>query len=416
MEKYLIKGEKRLTGKIDIQSAKNSVLPILSASILTDSEVILHKCPKILDVFNMLEILKSLGVKTTWQGSSLIINSSGISSFEVDESLAKELRSSIFLLGSILSRFKKAVASKPGGCDIGIRPIDLHIKGLKDLNVKIKEENGKLECDGENMTANDIYLDYPSVGATENLIMASVFLDGTTRIFNPAKEPEIVDLQDFINAMGGKISGAGTDKIEIIGVKKLTKVEYTPIADRIAVGTFLIGVAMSGGKIEINGADIKHSYALIAKLKNSTCKISYKNGTIYLTAPKRLKAVSKIETMPYPYFPTDLQSQILAMQTISNGTCIIKENMFETRFKHIAELIKMGADIVVKDNVAIVKGVNNLYGTTLNAYDLRGGASLVLAGICGVGETIINNVYHIDRGYENFEQTLNSLGADIVRI
>lgn len=414
-EKYFIKGGRKLSGSIYPATSKNATLPILAASLLADSEVIIHNAPKIQDVYSMLDILNSLGVKTSFIDNTLAIYPNTLNKFEIKEELGSKLRSSIFLMGPMLAKYRKVIIGKPGGCNIGTRPIDIHLDGLKSLNVDISLEKDIL-CDGSNMKNANIYLRYPSVGATLNLMMACVFLENTSCIYNPAKEPEIVDVQNFINAMGGKISGAGTDKIEITGVKSLKGVEYTPILDRIEVGTYLILTAMTGGKIEILGSNIEHYSSLITKLKNSTCKISYKNGTIYLTASKRLKSVSNIDTGPYPCFPTDLQSQMLSMQCISSGISYIKENMFETRFNQVTELQKMGANITIKDNVAIVKGVPYLVGANLIAKDLRGGASLVLAALAAKGESIVEDIYHIDRGYENFEGTLKKIGADIVRI
>ena len=416
MEKLLVKGNNKINGKISIQTSKNAVLPILAASILTDKKVIIHKCPKIIDVYNMIRILKELGCKVKWNDSSIIIDSQQANKSEIPHNLAKELRSSIFMLGSILGRFHTAQVAYPGGCDIGIRPIDLHIKGLSALNVKIEESGGTLYCDGKDLKGDNIHLDCPSVGATENIMMAAVLASGKTIIRNAAKEPEIVDLQNFINKMGGKITGAGSSTIEIQGVKKLNGVEYTPIFDRIVAGTYLIATAMTGGKIEIDNCYAEHIYSLITKLKESTCKIEYFNDKIYLVAPKKLQSIHTVETMPYPGFPTDLQAQILSLTTIADGTSIIIENIFETRFKHVGELIKMGAKITVRDRMAIIRGVNRLNGTQVYAHDLRGGAALILAGLCGDGVTEINDVYHIDRGYENITGLLQKLGVDIKRV
>jgi UDP-N-acetylglucosamine 1-carboxyvinyltransferase len=416
MEKLLVKGKTKLNGKVCVQTSKNAVLPILAASILTDKKVIIKKCPKIIDVLNMIRILKELGCVVQWEGDNIIIDSSGANKSEIPQNLAKELRSSIFMLGSILSRFHKAKVAYPGGCDIGIRPIDLHIKGLSMLNVKIEESGGTLYCEGKDLKGAVIHLDCPSVGATENIIMASVLAKGETIIQNAAKEPEIVDLQNFINKMGGRISGAGSSIIHITGVDKLQGVEYQPIPDRIAAGTYLIGAAMTGGSIELSNCCTEHIYSLITKLKESTCKIDYINDKIYLKAAKRLQSIHTIETMPYPGFPTDLQAQMLSLTTIAKGTSIIIENIFETRYKHVAELNKMGAKITVRDRMAIVRGVKSLYGTQVCAHDLRGGAALLLAAVSAEGVTEISDVFHIDRGYENMTDIMISLGADIKRV
>lgn len=416
MDKLLVKGNKKINGRIRNQTSKNAVLAMLAASILTDKEVVIRNCPKITDVENMAKILVELGCGVKWEDDALVIDSSTASKSEIPHSLAKELRSSIFMLGSILGRFHKAKVAYPGGCDIGIRPIDLHIKGLKALNIDIEETGDTICCDGKEIRGSIIHLDCPSVGATENIMMAGVLAEGTTVIKNAAKEPEIVDLQNFINAMGGKIRGAGSSTIEIEGVKQLGRVEYTPISDRIVAGTYLISAAITGGSIEVENCHVEHIYSLITKLRESTCKVEYFNDKIYLKAPKTLQSIHKIETMPFPGFPTDLQAQILALMTVANGTSLIVENIFETRYKHVAELVKMGAKITVKDRMAIVRGVPKLYGANVYAYDLRGGAALVIAGLAADGLTQINDIHHIDRGYEDLAGTLQSLGADIKKI
>lgn len=416
MDKFLINGGRKLNGVIDIPCAKNSYLAILAACMLSKDSIILHKCPKFSDIDKMLEILSTLGCKIQRTDQDVYIDCSCASYYEVPQELAKVIRSSIFLLGAILSKLKKAKVSYPGGCDIGTRPIDLHLKGLRALNVKIVERHGFIECDATDLKGNDVHLDYPSVGATENIMMAAVFAKGTTQIFNAAKEPEIVDLQNFINSMGGKVYGAGNSTITIVGVDSLHSTEYTPISDRIIAGTYLIAAATCGGDVTITNANYQHIYSLITKIKNSSCNISISNDKIRLVSTTRPKSFETIETMPYPGFPTDLQAQALVMQTISNGTCVISENLFETRFKHVPELIKMGADIVVKGRVAVVKGVENLYGAEVTSHDLRGGAALTIAGLVAKGYTTINDVHHIDRGYYKLEQSFESLGADIKRI
>ena len=320
------------------------------------------------------------------------------------------------MLGPLIARFKHAKVAYPGGCNIGTRPIDLHIKGLQSLNVKIEEKHGYIFCDATNILSGEVHLDFPSVGATENIIMASVFSKGTTTIYNAAKEPEIEDLQNFINAMGGKVCGAGTSTITIEGVKKLHGITYTPIPDRIITGTYLIACAAASGKVCLTNTNPNHNTALISKLKQSGCKMQIKNDKITLEATHRQKSISKIETLPYPGFPTDLQSQILTLQTISKGTSVIIENLFETRFKIYTELTKMGADIIIKDRMALINGVKALYGANVTAPDLRSGAGLIIAGICAEGYTTINDIYHIDRGYLKIENDLNLLGANIKRL
>ena len=417
MEKFKVYGGNQLVGSTKIYGAKNACLPLLAASILTEQKIVFNGMPNFRDVANMEKILIDLGCKINIEGDNVEIDSATANKFSISSKLAKEIRSSIFMLGSLLSRFKRAKIAYPGGCDIGNRPIDLHIKGLRDLGVKIEERHGYIECDGSNMKAGIIHLEYPSVGATENLIMASVFNKGTTIIINGAKEPEIVDLATFINKMGGKVSGAGTACIKIEGVQKLNGCTHTPISDRIVGGTFLLAGAITGGNVEISGINPEYLYSLTTKLSQSGCQISVLGDKIKLsTNGKRLKSVPSIETSPYPGFPTDLQSPMLCLQTVCKGTSVITENLFETRFKLVAELKKMGADITVKDKVAIIHGVKQLSGAEVFAEDLRGGASLVLAGLVAQGYSEVNNIFHIDRGYYKFEEELERLGANIKRI
>ena len=414
-DRIKIQGGRELFGSVEITKAKNAILPIIAATILCDGEIDLIDVPNLADVDKMLDIIIALGGKAQREGKNIIINTSNVSSFEIPPSLASEIRSSIFMLGPILAKHKKARVAFPGGCDIGSRPIDLHLAGLRDLNVKIVEDHGFIECDGKNMKNGIIHLDFPSVGATENIMMAAVFLKGETTILNAAKEPEIVDLANFICKMGGKITGAGTSTIKIRGVKKLHPATYSAMPDRIVAGTYLIACAMTGGKILLKNANYEDIYALISKLRNSGCKIEYKDDKITLEAKNKPLSCLSVETQPYPGFPTDLQAQFLALQTVSSGISVIYENMFETRFKHVPELMKMGAKITTRDRMAIVVG-GKLFGANVESHDLRGGAALVLAGLAAKGTTVVSNVHYIDRGYENIEKTLNSLGADINRI
>lgn len=417
MSKLLINGEKQLFGELGIKGAKNSVLPLLAASILTDKQVVLHNCPDITDVHNMLAILRSLGVFAEFSNGDIVIDSSNIQSEVVPPQIAHELRSSIFLLGSILSRLHKATLSYPGGCEIGERPIDIHLKGLRELGVEICEEGGLIYCEcNKKIKSTEIVLDIPSVGATENLMMASVFADGIVTIRNVAREPEIVDLQNFINSMGGRVYGAGCGVIVVHGVKELHGVEYTPIGDRIVAGTYLIATAMCGGDVTLCGINPEYLSALCSKFSKTTCNIYADNDIIRLKSKGRHPRLGKIDTMYYPGFPTDLQSQMSALAAVSDGMSIITENIFETRFKQIPEFRKMGASVEVKGRTAIFEGVSRLYGTEVKAEDLRGGASLVLMGLAAGGTTIVNDIKHIDRGYQSIEKDLRMLGADIERV
>ncbi len=416
MKEYIIEGGLPLDGQVDVCAAKNSVLPLMAASILTDEIIVLHDCPDISDVDNMIKILEGLGSKIIKNGRDIVIDNSGVNNAQIPVSLAKELRSSIFLLGSLLSRLKQAKVAYPGGCDIGLRPIDIHIAGLRELGIDIQEQGGYIVCNSQSAKCADVVLDLPSVGATENLMMSAVFVKGRTVIRNCAKEPEIYDLQRFLNAMGAKVKGAGSSVIVVEGTDRLHGTEYTPIPDRIVAGTYLISAAMCGGNVELVNVNPEHISSLISKLSKTTCKIYIKNDRILIKSRGRQKSLDCIETMYYPGFPTDLQSQIMAMQSVSKGTSVIVENIFETRFKTAGELKKLGADITIKGRVAIVRGVRELVGGEVLATDLRGGASLVLAGLVAKGQTIVKDIHHIDRGYEDMAKVLSSLGANIRRI
>lgn len=415
MEKCVINGGNRLSGSIKVESAKNSVLPLLAGSILTDEQVVIKNCPKINDVLSMIKILQSIGAKTWFEQDNLVVDASSVNNFCIDEKLAKELRSSVFMMGALVSRMKKVKIHYPGGCDIGLRPIDLHLEALKGMGVSVLEKNGEIECSAESIEGREIYLDYPSVGATENAMLVAVLAKGKTQIHNPAKEPEIIDLMSFLNSMGAKIYGAGTSTILIEGVNKLHGTEYKPISDRIEAGTFLIAAAITGGEIEITNCQAKNISSLIHKLCNNTCKITVNNDIIYLKSKEHRKGFS-FSTGPYPFFPTDLQAQATALLTVSEGVSIVTENVFEMRYRYIAELLKMGANICVKGKNAIVRGVSRLNGATVTAHDLRGGAALFLAGLNAEGCTVVEDVYHVKRGYYNFDEKLRSLGADLTII
>ena len=415
MEKYIIEGGRPLFGEVEIQSAKNAVLPLLAAAVLTDERVVIHKCPRIADVLNMVGILGELGCNTKFDGNDLVIDSADAANHEIPSSLAKELRSSVFMLGSVVSRFGRARIAYPGGCDIGLRPIDLHLNGLRRLGVCVSEGGGYIDCSCGKIEGAEVVLDFPSVGATENIILAAAKAKGTTLIRNAAKEPEIVDLQNFINRMGGKIRGAGTATVRIDGVRKLSGTEYTPVSDRIEAGTFLIASAMCGGEIAIKNADADNISSLLHKLCEISCKISTKDDKIYIRSGRRLSP-KLVETSPYPGFPTDLQAPMTALACVCDGSTVIVENFFETRFKHVPELIRMGADVTVRGRSAFVRGVGSLKGADVIAGDLRGGAALTLAAISAEGLSTVTDLSHIDRGYSDFEYKLRGLGARIRRV
>ena len=412
MGKYVIHGGKKLDGKVKIESAKNSVLPIMAASIISKNDVVIKNCPKISDVFSMMEILKSLGVESFFCENNLLIIPKNLNSYTVGEDLAKKLRSSFFMIGALISSTGKAFVSYPGGCNIGKRPVDIHIGALKDLGICVSEASNGIFGSRLRNCGGETFLPFPSVGATENIILASVISGGKTIINNAAKEPEIVDLSCFLNAMGAKIFGAGTDRIFIEGVKSLNGVEYTPISDRIETGTFLIAAAITGGEIEISNCKAENISSLIHKLLNNTCKITINNDIIYIKSGIMKKAFS-FSTGPYPDFPTDLQPQATALCCVSEGVSAIRENVFENRFGHVLYLNKMGADIKVHGRTALCSGVKTLYGTEVCAEDLRGGAALTLAGLFAKGTTVVKNVHYIERGYSSFDIKLKSLGADI---
>ncbi len=416
MEKFIIVGGEKLEGDVEVDSAKNSYLPILAATILCKDNIILRKCPEFSDIANMILILEKLGLKAKRTQGDLYIDGSGANSGHIPTDLAKVMRASIVALGALLGRVGYARVAYPGGCAIGLRPIDLHLKGLKDLGVEISERHGYINCDGSRMKGGMVHLDFPSVGATQNLMLAAVLIKGKTTIINAAKEPEIIDLQNFVNAMGGKISGAGTSVITIEGVSELHGCDYTPIPDRIIAGTYLIAAAMTGGKVCVKGCIPQHFSSLSNKLQKSGCKIKVFRDKISLESGGRLSSAEFVQTMPYPGFPTDLQAQILALQTICDGSCVVQENLFETRFKFVPELIKMGANIKVKGQTAYVTGVPRLLGAEVYSTDLRGGVALVLAGLCAEGYTTVSNLEYIDRGYVALEQSLTRLGANIRRV
>lgn len=416
MARYVIVGGNSLQGSVRIKGAKNSALALLSASILTQDKVVLRDCPDISDIGNMLSILGGLGCKCTFDDMAITIDSSTLDSAEIENNTAKKIRSSVFLLGAMLSRRKRAKIAYPGGCNIGLRPIDIHIDGLRKLGVEIVETQDALECDATHAHSGYMRLKIPSVGATENLIMASVFLQGKTVIDNCAKEPEIVDLQNMLVAMGAKVSGVEEGRAVIEGVECLHGVDYTVLPDRIVAGTYLIATAMCKGEITLDNVRWQHLEALTSKLTNNSCNITYKDDKITLYCDNVLSNLPSISTGYYPDFPTDLQSQYLAMMTVGRGRGEIIENLFEDRFKVAGQLRLMGAHVDIQGNRAIVDGVSSLKGATVKACDLRGGAALVLAGLVAKGTTIVEDIYHIDRGYEDMATILSSLGADIKRI
>ncbi|MBR2743707.1 MAG: UDP-N-acetylglucosamine 1-carboxyvinyltransferase [Clostridia bacterium] len=412
MKSYIIEGGKKIEGNVRVSGSKNAALPILAATILCPDSNKLYNIPKISDTENTLEILKILGCKIKQNHGKIYVNSRNINTKEIPSELMSKMRSTVILAGAILGRFKEVIFSYPGGCDIGARPIDIHINAFKKLGIEIKEENGYVRCKADKIIGTDINLDFPSVGATENIILATVLADGKTTINNAAMEPEIIDMVKFLRKMGAKIFGEGTNQISIIGVKHLSGTSYNIMPDRIEAGTLLCAAAATGGKIVLSNSNSEHMGAIINKLDECGCQVSCSADKISLSAPKKLKHI-EIKTMIYPGFPTDLQQVFTSMMTKSSGTSIIVENIFENRYKFISELRKMGAKIVVEGRTAIVTGKRKLQSAEMICTDLRGGAALVIAAMTAKGISKISNIEYILRGYENFDKKLSSLGAKI---
>lgn len=417
MDKLVINGSKRLTGEIEVHGSKNSVLPILAACVLSQGENIIHNCPMLSDVDAALKILVELGCKVKREEHTVCVDSSCVNGFEISDSLMREMRSSVIFLGAILGRTGKAVLSTPGGCEIGLRPIDMHISAMEQLGAEVFEEHGRLHFECKNgLHGARVILPFPSVGATENIMIASCVAKGTTVITNAAREPEISDLADFLNGCGAKIHGAGDSTIIIDGVERLTATTHTVIPDRIAASTYLLAGAITHGRVCIKEIIPAHLGALIPVLKQSGCDISVSNRWICISSPPRLSRVKTVRTMPYPGFPTDVQAPLTAMLSVADGTSVVVENIFECRYKHVSELIRLGAKINVEGRTAVIEGVPYLTGASVVSPDLRGGFALVIAGLAAKGETVISGVEHIDRGYESPEKLLSALGADVKRI
>lgn len=412
MKSYIIEGGKKLEGTVKISGSKNASLPILAATILSEKTNKLYNVPQIKDTKTTLEILKLLGCKIKQNSGKIEINSKHITKTEIPEHLMREMRSTVIMAGALLGRFKEVTFSYPGGCDIGSRPIDLHINAFKKIGVEITEEAGFIKCKANKIIGTNIDLDFPSVGATENIILATVLSTGTTTINNAAMEPEIIDMVQFLKKMGAKIQGEGTNQIIIDGVEKLSGVSYNIMPDRIEAGTILCAVAATGGNVILDNVMPEHLTAVINKLEETGCKIEINNKKITLNAPRKLKSID-IKTMTYPGFPTDLQQIFATMLVKASGTSIIVENIFESRYKYISELRKMGAKVTVEGKTAIIKGARKLNATTVVCTDLRGGAALVIAGLIAKGKSRVENIGYIQRGYENLENKLGSLGAKI---
>lgn len=411
-----INGGRALRGSIDVHGAKNSILPVLCATVLINGKSVIHNCPRLSDVEVTVNILRYLGANVSREGNTLIVDATSISRSNILEPQMKELRSSIIFLGALASRTGQACLYLPGGCDIGLRPIDLHLKGLKALGYEVFTDGHNVCATRRDVIGKEIVLPFPSVGATENIILASVLAKGTTTIVNAAREPEIEDLADFLNKSGAKIYGASTPTITIEGVNKLNGAEHTVIPDRILATTLMSACAITGGQIQLNNVCMPHIMPTLPVFDEMGCDVSYNYSSVKIKAPHRLKRVKSIETMAYPGFPTDCQAPVMSALCVADGTSIIKETIFENRFKHIEQLNLFGADISVNDRIAVVNGVNSLHSANAKCTDLRGGAAVVIAGLSAEGESTITDIHHIDRGYENIEHQLSLLNADVKRI
>lgn len=413
----MIEGGNPILGEVTVQGAKNAVLPILAATVLADDECIIHNAPKLRDVNKTDLVLKRLGCNVRRDGNTVFINPTDFCSCRICEDLMREMRSSIIFLGAIISKCGRATVSMPGGCPIGLRPIDLHLKGLRELGVSIKEEHGYINCSADKLVGANVHLDFPSVGATENMMLAAVYAEGETYISNAAREPEIIDLANFLNLMGAKVRGAGTGLIRIEGIsERLHGAEYTVMPDRIVAATYLAAAAITDGEVFLRNTEPKHMGAMLHVLREMGTKIKVEEDTIHLKSRGRLKNVHNIRTMPYPGFPTDIQSPFMAAATLANGTSVFTETIFENRFRHVDELVRMGADVRVEGRSAIVRGVERLTGARVVAQELRGGAALVLAALAADGKSEISGTEYIDRGYEEIEKYLADCNAAIKRI
>ncbi|MRR57358.1 MAG: UDP-N-acetylglucosamine 1-carboxyvinyltransferase [Deltaproteobacteria bacterium] len=415
MDKLIIKGGKRLTGDVTVSGSKNAALPIFISTILAPGNHEIQNVPFLRDINTTIKVLESLGSTIEGNGNVVRIDTSRLSGHEATYDLVKTMRASVLVLGPLLARFGKARVSLPGGCAIGARPINLHLKGLEALGAEIILEHGYVEARARRLRGARINFDISTVGGTEHLMMAAATAKGETILENAAREPEIPELADVLTKMGAKIEGAGTDTIRIIGVSELQPVTHSVMPDRIEAGTFMTAAAITGGDIRIHNMRPDHLDALVFKLQDAGVEITHKDNVLRVKGPRRIRSVN-IKTRPYPGFPTDMQAQMMALMTVAEGTSVISENIFENRFMHVSELLRFGADIIIEGNSATVKGVKKLSGAPVMATDLRASASLILAGLAADNTTEISRIYHLDRGYEAIEKKLAGLGADIVRV
>ncbi len=415
MERFIVIGGKQLKGKIRVSGAKNATLPILAASLLTEGCSTIQEAPRLRDIAVMKELLAYLGVRIDCTRSEIILDSSNVRPLEISEELMRRMRASNLVMGALLGRFGYVRASYPGGCAIGSRPMDLHLKGFIALGAEITEKHGYIVAEAKELKGSEIHLDFPSVGATENLMMAATLAKGQTVIRNAAKEPEIVDLQNYLNGLGANIRGAGTDTIKIQGVTELGSVTHCVISDRIETGTHMVAAAITGGDVTVTNVIPEHIESMVAKLREAGVIVDVGEDWVRVRSDGKVLPVD-LKTLPYPGFPTDMQAQMMVLMTVAGGTSVISETIFENRFKHVDELRRMGADIKIEGRAAIVKGTPKLSGTFVQATDLRAGSALVLAGLVAEDATVIEDIWHIDRGYENLERKYSALGARIMRV
>lgn len=413
MGSYKITGGYPICGETDVRGSKNSVLPILAATVLTGGETTLHNCPLISDFFLTLEILRSLGCIIKREGRTVTIDSSSVSDSSIENDVVQKMRSSIIFMGALVGRFREAKVGYPGGCEIGVRPIDLHLKAFREMGVTIQDEKGLFYCKADSIKGVPINLDFPSVGATQNIMLLAVKAKGQTTIYNAACEPEVAELVYFLNQCGAKIFWAGSNTLIIEGTEILHGTEYEIFSDRIEAGTLLCASAITGGEILLKKARPDSMRQVLLRLEETGCRIKESKNEIYMKAPKILRPISKLYTSPYPGFPTDMQPQFMSVLTLAKGTSIISETVFEARFKHIGDLCRMGADITIEGQTAVIKGINTLKGSYVAGKDLRGGAALIIAGLGAEGETIVENSNYVERGYEHIEKILSNLGAKI---
>lgn len=415
MEKMVIEGGHRLIGQITVSGAKNSALPLFAASLLVEGWNTLENVPALADIATISKLLKQMGVKIEGEKGTVRINAAGLHSYEAPYELVKTMRASILVLGPLVAKWKKARVSLPGGCAIGARPVDLHLKGLAALGARIEIKHGYVEARADQLRGNKIYFDIPTVTGTENIMMAATLAEGRTILENAAREPEVVELGIALNKMGAKIQGLGTDVIIIDGVKDLKPFSHTIMPDRIEAGTLMVAAGITRGNIKLLNCNLSHMEAVVAKLREAGLEIFPEGDGVKVIGPLYIKSVD-VKTMPYPGFPTDMQAQIMALMCLANGLSVITETIFENRFMHVSELLRMGADIRIEGPNAIVRGLPNLTGAPVMATDLRASASLVLAGLAAEGTTEVSRIYHLDRGYERLDEKLTKLGARITRL